>query len=472
LGKKSFSIKEKIQSTAFHHAILCSERTRIIGLVCGVLLLLATTGIIVLRADSQAQISLFMKVLILSACVISYELLMFGIVEYNIRKQTDLALWGWILNLFIETLSPTILLLLMTESSFIGPYRALTAPAALLYFFFIILSTLRLSPPLCVLTGLFSFLGYTTLYLYTRTHYPLEQYREVVLPLQEYWIFAFIIFISGIVAGIVAWQIRKYVIATLEEAEKERRIQLFEREYDIARSIQQSLLPSSCPQTNTFDIAGWNQPAYKTGGDFYDWQVLPSGELLIVLADVCGHGIGPAMVTTACRAYIRACFESLKDLGHTFRYVNKLLMQELPQGRFITLAACLLDPGASQIKLLSAGQGPIILWSPSTKEMSSFLPNDMPLGISDDIHFDNPYKINLKNDDTLIFLTDGIFEWQNSAGESFGLKRLYDSIKMSGTLSSQELISWLYSDVAEFAQGEKQLDDVTIVTIRKISCEK
>ena len=466
---RSFAVNEQIQSPAFHHAMLRSERTRIIGVVWGVLLLLTAAGAIVAIVQDPGQTDLFIQILILSACVIMYELLMLGIVEYHIRRHSDLALWAWTLNLFIETLAPTILLLLLTQSSFIGPYRALTAPAALLYFFFIVLSTLRLAPPLCILTGFFSFAGYITLYFYTRSRYSLDEYRDVAYPIQEYWIFAFIIFIGGIVAGVVAGQIRKYVMAALQEAEKERRIQLFEREYDIARSIQENLLPSAYPQLTTFDIAGWNQPAYKTGGDFYDWQVLPNGEVLIVLADVCGHGIGPAMMATSCRAYIRACFQSLTDLGQMISYVNELLLQELPQDRFITLAAALLDPYTSRLKLLSAGQGPILLWSSSEKEIKSFLPNDVPLGIAPHIRFEDPYAIELKEGDQMIFLTDGIYEWQNTEGECFGLKRLYESIKRSETDSSQDLIMRLYDDVNEFAQGMKQQDDITIVSVKRVA---
>lgn len=466
--ERNFALKQQIQSPAFHYAMLRSERTRIISVVFGVLLLLIVTGFIVVMARSKEQTDLFIKVTILSISVILYELLILGIVEYHIRRYSDLPLWTWTLNLFIETLSPSILLLLLTESTFIGPYRALTAPAALLYVFFIVLSTLRLNPPLSFLTGFFSFSGYIALYYYTLSRYPRVQFQEVMYPLQEYWIFAFIIFISGIISGIVAGQIRKYVIAALQEAEKERRIQLLEREFDIARSIQQNLLPSAYPQLKLFDIAGWNQPAYKTGGDFYDWQVLPNGEVLIVLADVCGHGIGPAIMATSCRAYIRAFFQSLSDLGPIISSVNELLLQELPQDRFITLAAALLDPYASRLKLLSAGQGPILLWSPSEKEIKSFLPNDVPLGISPHIGFEKPYMIELKEDDQMIFLTDGIYEWQNSLGECFGLKRLYESIKLSQAHSSQDLIMRLYDDVSTFAQGTKQQDDITIVSVKRL----
>ena len=71
------------------------------------------------------------------------------------------------------------------------------------------------------------------------------------------------------------------------------KLEKLERDLDIAREIQLGLLPQQSPQTPEFEIAGWNRPADKTGGDYYDWLVLPNGKTLFTLADVAGHGIGP-----------------------------------------------------------------------------------------------------------------------------------------------------------------------------------
>jgi serine phosphatase RsbU (regulator of sigma subunit) len=425
--------------------------------------------VIISVTGSEAQRRLFLGVLVLGLTVIAYEFLMLTVVQRHIRIQVDLPTWVWGLNLFIETLSPTLLLVLLTENSFLGPYRSLVAPAGLLYFFFIILSTLRLSPALCWLTGSFSCAGYLFLVLYTLTRYPVSDYEHVVFPLQEYLIYALIILVGGFVAGIVAGQIRKYVFAALQEAEAERRIQLFEREYDIARSIQQGLLPSASPETSTFEVVGWNQPAHKTGGDFYDWQLQPNGDLLVVLADVCGHGIGPALVATACRAYMRACFQSHRDLGNTLSYVNELLIQELPADRFITLVAGLLDLQNSKATILSAGHGPIILWSAGKGDLSSFLANEVPLGVSSNANYDKSFIIKMEVGDILILLTDGFFEWKNQDGEEYGLNRLYSSIRSAADLSAQNLISKLYENVMEYTEGTGQEDDVTIVAIKKVA---
>ena len=112
--------------------------------------------------------------------------------------------------------------------------------------------------------------------------------------------------IGGLVAGVVAGEIRKHVNAALREAETKRQLERLEHDMQVARSIQQSLLPSTAPQIEGFQIAGWNQPADQTGGDYFDWQHLPSGRVVVALGDVTGHGIGSALLAAVCRAYARA----------------------------------------------------------------------------------------------------------------------------------------------------------------------
>lgn len=74
----------------------------------------------------------------------------------------------------------------------------------------------------------------------------------------------------------------------------------------LAKRIQSSLLPKKPLDLPGYEIAGWSEPADQTGGDFYDWLPLPNGAALVTIADATGHGIGPALIVTACRAYLRA----------------------------------------------------------------------------------------------------------------------------------------------------------------------
>src|SRR6185295_9269565 len=157
------------------------------------------------------------------------------------------------------------------------------------------------------------------------------------LPTGAYVNTAFIILLTGLAAAWVTRQIRTHVESAMGEAETRHQMARMEQDLSVARTIQQALLPRAAPSIPGFDIAGWNRSADQTGGDYYDWLELPDGNWIVTLADVSGHGIGPAMVTAACRAYVRASGAQHGDLASLTTRINRLLADDLPVGRFVTM---------------------------------------------------------------------------------------------------------------------------------------
>ncbi|MFN9972742.1 MAG: PP2C family protein-serine/threonine phosphatase, partial [Phycisphaerae bacterium] len=147
----------------------------------------------------------------------------------------------------------------------------------------------------------------------------------------------------------------------LNEAETEAKLESLRHDLDIAKKIQEGLFPKTPPETPGYDIAGWSKPADQTGGDYYDWIALPNGRLAVMLGDVTGHGIGPALLMAICRAYTRATFPSQMELQEAMRRLNALLSEDVGEGRFITFAVAVLDPATGEVEVLSAGHGPILL---------------------------------------------------------------------------------------------------------------
>lgn len=94
---------------------------------------------------------------------------------------------------------------------------------------------------------------------------------------------------AAIPGSFLSSEIRKHVEAALREAELQRQVERLNHDLEVARSIQQSLLPTTMPHLEGFNIAGWNQPADQTGGDYFDWYLLPDEKVLVALADVTGH---------------------------------------------------------------------------------------------------------------------------------------------------------------------------------------
>ena len=282
--------------------------------------------------------------------------------------------------------------------------------------------------------------------------------------MQVYLTSAFLILLAGFVAGAVAGQIRNHVMVALQEA---RRIERLEHDLDIARSIQQGLLPKTPPDLAAFEIAGWNQPADQTGGDYFDWQELGDGRVAVVLADVSGHGIGPALITAVCRAYTRATLLWQHDISDVMSHMNRLLVEDLPSEKFVTFALGFLDPARSHVQLLSAGHGPLLVYRAVSGEVESLDAQGIPCGLMSSFSYGPPAEITLQEGDMLVLSTDGFFEWENSSREQFGLDRLKASIQDFHDLPAEEMIHRIYDRVLEFADGTNQDDDLTALVVKR-----
>lgn len=246
--------------------------------------------------------------------------------------------------------------------------------------------------------------------------------------------------------------------------------QKIEHQLEIAKTIQEGLLPQEVPKIENFEVAGWSQPADQTGGDYFDWLELANGHVMLTIGDVTGHGIGPALVTAAARAYSRATVNVDEALNATISRLNDLLHGDLKGERFVTLVACLLDPHARQLKLVAAGHGPAIFYSRRRDEVDVIdETHGLPLGIIDGSDYDRPMLLQFEPGDALVLVSDGFFEWANAAGENFGTDRLRDSILASCREAPEQVIERLRRDVTAFHGGTSQADDTTALNIRCVS---
>lgn len=452
-----------IQSEAFTRATLKSESRRIMGIlfVLGALLLF-----VVARGLVTGQFLLLTVQTVVLALFIVHEAVMWRAVRFALAEEDDVDPERWILNVFVESQIPTIGLFLLLASNWQTPYQVMFAPVVLVYFLLIILSTLRLSPTLSFLTGLLSALGYLLTFFYTEFRYQGSTQTMLALPYPVYLGYAGLIFTGGVLAAIVADQIRGHVAAALREADLQKEVARMSHDLDIARSIQQGLMPDKAPALEQFDIAGWNQPADQTGGDYFDWQSLPDGQVAISLADATGHGIGPALVSTSCRAYARASFLNGGGNG-VLENLNGLLTNDLSTNRFVTFAVVFLSPQTGNARVLSAGHGPILWYKQEAGEIKSLEAQGIPLGMIDGAKYDHGIEEHFDRGDILALVTDGFYEWTNPEGEEFGLRRLEGVLRDSYKLSATEIIEKLKSAVITFCRGTKQQDDLTAVIIKR-----
>ena len=325
-----FDTEDPSFQRAFQKTELSSERMRVEALLAvlgGLLALILIRGAISLAGGRRGEAWPYAVVLIVMGV---YELAWLRVVTSAIGSGERVSASQWRIKVFVESLIPTVLLLLQVHTSTIGPHRALTSPVVLAYFVFIILSTLHLTPALSRLCGAFSALGYGAVATYVFWRFPEVADQEEVLVYGTSFSCVVVLVLGGFAGGAVAGQIRRHVIDALREAKSRAKV---EQDLDVARSIQKGLLPKAPPKIDGFDIAGWNRPADQTGGDYFDWQPLFDGRVAISIADVTGHGIGPALCMASCRAYARAALAEGPDLCDFMGAINQLLVRRSAIGK-------------------------------------------------------------------------------------------------------------------------------------------
>lgn len=457
---------QQIQSAAFRKAELRSEQIRILS-VAGFFALFAVVTVVrvfVLRTAPHS--SPWMWSLLLAAVAIDYELWVLDKVQLALMASCSPSGQFWVISTIVETSIPAFAVAFLASSQVESSYRPLANPALLVFFVFIILSTLRLRPWISVLSGIVASVSYLGAASYLGWRPPVPG-SAVPFSQSAVSLNAITLLAGGIVAGAVAREIRKHVQAALREAETKRKLELVQHDLQVARSIQQSLLPQETPKIEGFTIAGWNHPADDTGGDYFDWKTLPDGKVVISLADVTGHGIGPALLACVCHAYARSSFSTEQGLTQALERINQDLGADLTTGRFVTFAAAVCCPGCSDVEILSAGHGPIFIYHRPEDRFSRLNAHALPFGILPSFSSDPPTRLQLHSGDLVVLATDGFFEWENDHGEQFGVHRMEESIRASRDSAPTEIITNLYETVNAFSNGTKQQDDLTAVIIKR-----
>lgn len=244
-------------------------------------------------------------------------------------------------------------------------------------------------------------------------------------------------------------------------AEKQRQ----DRELELAREIQQELFPDADPVVAGYQVAGWNEPADRTGGDCYDFFTLDDGRLVVLLADATGHGIGAALVIAQCRSIIRAMLSVTHDLRQIAMAVNRILCEDLADGRFVTAFLGILDASRHEMVYMSAGQGPV-LFVESSGAVVSRPAEDPPLAVIEDFA-GGVAKFQFSPGSTLLVATDGFFEAMNGASEQFGSHRVIEHFVAARHDDPRAFLEGLHRSVVAFSGTQRQADDLTAVIIRR-----
>jgi phosphoserine phosphatase RsbU/P len=240
-----------------------------------------------------------------------------------------------------------------------------------------------------------------------------------------------------------------------------------EQAMEIAREIQQGLLPKENPAIPDFELAGMSEPADHTGGDTFDFIPLPNGEWLLVVADASGHGIGPALVVAETRAMLRASSFDGCQLTHMLEAVNDLLARDLV-GRFVTCFVGILNPTTHTITYAAAGHGPMLFYRYAEDHFDSIIATGIPLGVMEGADYSETITHEFAPGDFLAITTDGFFEAMCPEGDLYGVERMIDFMRERRELPADKMLTGLHDEISIFIGDQEAQDDRTGILLRRM----
>ena len=239
-----------------------------------------------------------------------------------------------------------------------------------------------------------------------------------------------------------------------------------QNELDVASKIQQSILPTSFPEGEDFEVYGNMAPARNVGGDFFDVILLENKKLGLAVADVSDKGVPAALFMMSSRTLLKGSAIGLGNPGEVLSEVNDLLNEDNETFMFVTVLYAVFDPISGEIDYANGGHNnPLLVHSDGSSEELP-MTGGIALGVMPGLEYRED-KVTLVKGDTLVLFTDGVSEAMNMAGEEFGLDRLQQIFRDKPPTSARMTNEAILQAVAEFAGETPQSDDVTCLVLRR-----
>jgi sigma-B regulation protein RsbU (phosphoserine phosphatase) len=247
-----------------------------------------------------------------------------------------------------------------------------------------------------------------------------------------------------------------------QEAERAR----LSRELELAREIQQSLLPQHAPEVAGYQVAHRWQAAQEVGGDLIDFVPLSSGSVGMVIADVSGKGIPAALYMVFARTLLRAVAFSGREPAAMLVRTNELVVADSTSDYFVTAYYALLDAQRHTLIYSSAGHN-LALYVPADGAAPRPLTTlGVPLGIVTGAVIEQQ-ALALEPGDVVLFYTDGVTEALNLAGEEFGAERLALLLHTQRSAPAETIADAIEAAVRDFVGGAVQHDDFALIVVKR-----
>jgi serine phosphatase RsbU (regulator of sigma subunit) len=239
-----------------------------------------------------------------------------------------------------------------------------------------------------------------------------------------------------------------------------------DREFALAREIQQRLLPENPPEIQGYELYGSNIPSRQVSGDYFDFRNRSDGRIYATIADVCGKGVGPALLMASLQASFHAWADELVPVAEMTGRLSEAISRRTGPDRFITFFLLLLDPATGEIEYTNAGHNPGLLRrrDGTVEELAS---HGLPLALFPG----KPYgssRLVLAPGEILCLYTDGVTEANDPKGNEFGMAKLKEFLAQQDSVEVAEIDARLSSVLESHAAGEPFADDRTLVMVRRL----
>ncbi|MEK7729467.1 MAG: SpoIIE family protein phosphatase [candidate division KSB1 bacterium] len=259
---------------------------------------------------------------------------------------------------------------------------------------------------------------------------------------------------------------------TIHEAQARRqavhdrdRLVALQRELDVARRIQQSILPRTFPTGAEYELHARMLTAKEVGGDLYDFFPLGENRLGFVIGDASGKGIPAAFFMAVSRTLLRATAMQGFAPHECLRQVNAILHANSDSETFVTIFYGILDTATGAVSFCNGAHNPPYVLRAEGRLESTGAPDGLMLGLFPQAQY-QLNQMTLRPGDTLVLYTDGVTEAKNPADEDYTEARLETCLPQVTRFALPEMIEKIIADVNHFVEGAPQADDLTILALR------
>jgi HAMP domain-containing protein len=238
------------------------------------------------------------------------------------------------------------------------------------------------------------------------------------------------------------------------------------KEMELAKVVQEALIPSAVPSLAGYEIETFIRTASDLGGDYFDVVPMEDGKLLVVIGDVTGHGVSSALLVAMAKAVVFQFSAKGGRVIDLMKRLNHLILSLLHRRKMMTFFAALLDPASGKLICANAGH-PFPLVCSATGEVRKLEIARYPLGATTRKTAFEEVEVQLVDGDVLVLYTDGLVESTNVRGEAFGYQKLEDLVSRCPQGSPGELRKTLWDAFLAHAATPKLEDDITLVILKK-----